>query len=130
MSSYTFYFDELPPTFNALNGRHWYAAHNAKRRWQVLLREQLGPDYHCPEPCEITVMWRVMHMQDYDNAHARFKVIGDALKRAGYISDDKPEILHLTVRQERVAHLHDQGFSMEVREYLPFSERVLSGEGG
>ncbi len=121
MSSYTFYFDELPPTFNMLNGRHWYAAHNAKKRWQTLLREQLGPYYRCPEPCEITVTWRVMVLQDYDNAYARFKVIGDALKRAGYISDDKPEVLHLAVRQERVAHLHNQGFSMEIREHLPFS---------
>jgi hypothetical protein len=105
-------FDELPPTFNRLLKNRWVGS-NAKKRWMILLRDKLGADYKCPEPCEIIILWRVMHLQDDDNCKARFKVIGDALQRAGYISNDKQ--IKLSVNQMVVPHLKDQGFSMVIQ---------------
>lgn len=118
----TFDFDELPPTLNRMLSSHWRTRANAKKRWELLLREKLGPDYRCPEPAEVVVTWRVMHEQDDDNSKGRFKCIGDALQRAGYISDDSPDVLRLSVKQVRAKHLSEQGFTMQIQEYLPFAE--------
>ena len=107
-----FEFDELPPTFNKLVRNRWVGS-NAKKRWMILLREQLGTD-PLPDPCHIKITWRVMHAQDDDNRLARFKVIGDALKRAGLIVDDKSTHLTLEVHEVMAHHLKDQGFTMEV----------------
>lgn len=117
-----FDFDKLPPTFNRLLANRW-VGHNAKKRWVGLLREQIQLDQF-PDPCHIKIVWRVMHEQDDDNLVARFKVIGDALKRAGYIIDDKPKHLTLTVSQIVVHHLSDQGFSMDVDEMNPRHARA------
>lgn len=115
-------FGELPPTLNRLLASHWRTRANAKARWTLLLREAIGLN-RLPDPCEVFVTWRVMRLQDDDNSRGRFKVIGDALKRAGYIIDDSPEHLHLNVDQVRVAHRNEQGFLMVIREYLPFSDK-------
>ena len=105
-------FDELPPTLNRLIGSRWLS-HNSKKRWMVLLYEQMGCD-QLPDPCHVKITWRVMHSQDRDNQVARFKVIGDALKRAGYIVDDSPAHLTLETDEVIVHHLREQGFTMDV----------------
>ena len=114
MSKRIFNFTELPPSLNSVIGKRW-ALSNAKKRWMILLKESLGPYYHCPEPCTIEIHWRVMHHMDDDNSTARFKTLGDALKRAGYISDDKPSVLRLAKPQQTVVkHLNEQGFTMTI----------------
>lgn len=118
-----FDFGELPPTFNDMLRWHWTKRAAQKNRWIILLKQKLGANYHCPEPCEIIVLWKVMREQDDDNCSARFKFVGDALKRAGYISDDKPSVLHLPKpSQMTVPHLSEQGFSMLIRSCEGYQE--------
>ena len=119
-----FEFHDLPPSFNTMLRTHWSTRKKVKEYYTLLFRNALNVSgFDIIEPCEIVVTWCVMQLMDSDNAKARFKLIGDAMKAAGVISDDSPDIVRsLIVMQNRAAHQNEQGFSVEVREYLPFGE--------
>lgn len=124
----SFDFQELPPSLNKTLRAHWTQRRNVKQYFAYLFRSGYNSvGVAVAEPVEIVVTWRVMRLMDHDNAKARFKLIGDAMKDAGIISDDNPEVVKaLHVKQERVKHRAEQGFVVEVREYLPFAEPTVS----
>lgn len=125
-----FHCDTLPPSLNTMLRQHWSARSREREYFNQLFRYYLYGKA-APEPCEIIVTWRVMRLMDEDNAKARFKLLGDALVKAGILSDDNPDVIKsLVVKQERVKHRAEQGFDLEVREYLPFAELETEGDDG
>lgn len=120
----SFSFEGLPYSLNDMLRSHWRKWSDIKRYYTLLFRSGYNAvNVKIAQPVEITVTWRVMRKMDLDNAYARFKLVGDAMRDAGIIADDNPEVVKaLNVKQERVKHLSEQGFVVEIREYLPFAE--------
>lgn len=122
----SFEFYELPPSLNQTLRAHWGTRKTIKDYFALLFRSGYNnSSIKIAEPVEVSVTWRVMRRMDDDNAAARFKLIGDAMKAAGIVSDDAPDVMHLNEpKQEIVKHRAEQGFVVEVREYLSFAEPV------
>lgn len=119
----SFEFYELPPSLNQTLRAHWSKRKTVKDYFTLLFRSGYNTSgVKIAEPVEVSVVWRVMHKMDDDNAKARFKLVGDAMKAAGIVSDDASDVLHLNEpKQEIVKHRAEQGFVVTVREYLPFT---------
>lgn len=110
-----FAIDELPPSRNVQDRKHWRFTHDMKNRWKFLIQEKIGTDVQAIEPCDITVTFRVMREMDGDNKKARLKIPLDALQRAGVISNDNEATIgDPVVKQEIVKHLKDQGTQIEI----------------
>lgn len=122
--SLTFAFDCLPPSLNQTMRMHWSKRKAVKEYFAYLFMNGYNlSGATIAEPVEVSVTWRVMRRMDDDNAKARFKLIGDAMKAAGIVSDDNPDVLHLNEpKQEIVKHRVEQGFTVTAREYLPFTD--------
>src|SRR5512142_1233790 len=90
----SFEFYELPPSLNQTLRAHWSKRKAVKDYFALLFRNGYNTSgAKIAEPVEVSVTWRVMHRMDDDNAKARFKLIGDAMKAAGIVSDDNPEVM-------------------------------------
>lgn len=120
----SFDFQGLPFSLNNMLRSHWRKRGDTKLYYAILFRTGYNASgVKIAQPVEIDVTWRVMQMMDLDNAYARFKVVGDAMRDAGIIADDNPEVVKaLNVKQEIVKHRAEQGFTVTVREYLPFTD--------
>lgn len=88
----------MPP--NLGNARmHWRTRHRAKvDYWNQLDNIALvglipAPPKRPPKQAVIAATFYVHQLQDPDNMMARFKFLGDWLKRSGYILDDGPKHL-------------------------------------
>lgn len=85
----------LPYLTAGLNGddglirQHFHAAKKVKDK---ILGDILAqkPERKKIKTCKITYIRYCKRYMDWDNAYASFKYIGDSLKAAGVIDDDKP----------------------------------------
>ena len=93
----TFTLPYLTPGLNGNDGlirQHFAAAGKMKKK--ILLdilsqrRTGLRP---ISQPVRVTYTRYTSRFMDWDNACATFKHIGDALQRAGIISDDSPKVI-------------------------------------
>lgn len=124
----SFFIDELPMTRNAADRRHWRALHNEKKRWFYLIRAAAGI-IKAAEPCNVIITFRTLKYNDKDNLHARAKSPLDALQRCGIISNDDPQTIHLTVKQDLVKHRKDCGTLIEISEVSPLDAEELERSG-
>ena len=56
----------------------------------------------------VTVTQKAVRLRDHDNFAASFKPGLDAIVRAGIIIDDKPSVIDLSLRAEKVQHERDE----------------------
>ncbi len=88
----------IPVALNILWGRHWSAKHKEAKRWKRFVRFHVGPKrpkQRRPVTCRITVFRP--RRQDEGNREGSVKGLVDALVAAGWIRDDHPKWLKLTV---------------------------------
>lgn len=110
-------FDELPYSLNQMLRSHWATRRKIQEFYAMQFR---ALQRQAPEPCEITVTWRVTQLMDWDNCAARFKLIGDAMVDAGVLSDDNPQVIRaFHVKQIKVNHRYEQGFTIDAVAVLP-----------
>ncbi len=110
-------FTELPFSLNDMLRAHWSKRGEIRDYYAMLFR---AGQRTAPQPCELTITWRVTQAMDWDNAAARFKCIGDAMVLAGVLADDNPDVVRaFHVKQQRVKHRGEQGFTVEARACLP-----------
>lgn len=91
--------DFLTPGLNGKDGlirQHFRTAANMKIKLRLLFLSQkprghIAIDY----PVKVTYIRYTSRLMDWDNACSSFKHIGDALRQAGIISDDSPNIIQV-----------------------------------
>lgn len=111
---YAFHFDHLPPGLNGKDGllrMHWSKRSELLELWTgMVLEQKRAADPFPIEKCRVEFWLRVRQLMDWDNASARFKLVGDALVRAHVLKDDSPKVVDsFQVYQERV--LTSEGLS-------------------
>ena len=116
-----FYFDQLPPSLNGKYGllrMHWAARGRLQDAWTLLVKnraQHLPESQHQIAHCQILFTLYVRTLMDWDNAYARFKILGDALVAAGVISDDSPSAVEaLTCDQLKVRGRDRQGCAVRI----------------
>ncbi len=119
MPKLTLTFDAVPPGLNGEDGlmrAHWAEYRVMRDTWVWLMRAVIKDwDGVMIPRCRITWTLRVIHLRDWDNACASFKVVGDALQTLGIIKDDSPQvILEFIPKQERTVHYDEQGCMVEI----------------
>ncbi len=122
-------FDQLPPSQNQLLRMHWRRRTVALDAWIFWMKAQAqeqnlsseAPAWHIAVGC----LFKVARLMDEDNAQARFKLIGDALVRAGLVVDDNPNALQLAVFQRKVARA-EQGVELTLNIVEPGDEYSLA----
>ena len=121
-------FDQLPPSQNQLLRMHWRRRAVALDAWIFWVKAQAQEQNLSEAPAwRITVgcLFKVARLMDEDNAQARFKLIGDALVRAGMVVDDNPNALQLAVFQRKVART-EQGVELTLTIVEPGDEHSLA----
>lgn len=118
--------EALTPSLNDVLGLHFAELRRKKRDWR--LRALLAFDrYEVPraEKGEVRGLRIVSHrcrLVDRDNLVGGVKFLVDGMKRAGFIFDDSPAVLRLSVTQEQVRTKRDERtivglyFGTEARE--------------
>ncbi len=114
---FSFFIDQLPMTRNEADRKHWSELANEKKLWLFLIRQAVG-NYKAVEPCRVTITFRTLRKNDEDNLFARCKSPLDALQRAGIITNDDPDTITLTVKQELVK----RGNVGTLIEFLPLDD--------
>ena len=96
-------------------GRARYRLQDA---WTLLVKnraQHLPESQHQIAHCQILFTLYVRTLMDWDNAYARFKILGDALVAAGVISDDSPSAVEaLTCDQLKVRGRDRQGCAVRI----------------
>lgn len=60
------------------------------------------------ERAVVTLTQRAVRLRDHDNFAASFKPGLDAIVRAGIILDDKPQVIDLVLKAEKVGHQNEE----------------------
>lgn len=84
-------------------------------RW-ILLVKEAAPDISFSGPVIITYTRCSSRLMDWDNMCASFKVIGDALVRAGVIPDDDPSIVQYFIPRQAKVKREEQKVIIEIQE--------------
>ena len=102
-----------PATMSPNARKSWHQKHADGSAYMVaayLLAWQVKPVRgDCPwKRAHVTVTQRAVRLRDHDNFAASFKPGLDAIVRAGIIADDKPSVIDLSLRAEKVQHEADE----------------------
>lgn len=111
----TFSIPGRAPAATSPNSRtHWRSKHAdgadyGKAVFFSMIAKQEAWDAAIPwQRAHVTVTQRAVRLRDHDNFIASFKPGLDAIVRAGIIADDKPSVIDLTVKAEKVKHERDE----------------------
>jgi len=112
--------NELSPGLNGKQGMlnmHWTKYTAVKKKWLILVMEQTRRKIEAPVAL---VYERFMTKQmDWDNLGASFKVVGDALVKAGVLMDDSPDIIKtFTLKQHLVRRPKDQRIRLTIKPLI------------
>ena len=94
---------EATPTLNALTRAHWTKYRQVRQHWSMLVmvaKSQAKAFTRATEPVDVTVIRYGKQPLDTDNLFGGCKVLIDALKDHGLITDDNPKSLTLHVSQK------------------------------
>src|SRR2546421_2869176 len=102
----TFVIPQVPPSLNALLRMHWKERRKLSLQWAKLIwaarAEQVRGLFPRFEKASVTIERQSPHILDLDNTYGGTgKIICDALKANGIITDDAPDCITLTVKQAR-----------------------------
>lgn len=125
MSSLSLAIPRVAPSLNTLLNWHWATRKKEKEIWikeiQYAMSQQPAfiPRKPLIKRCKIAFTRYSVRQLDRDNLAGSFKVIGDALKRAGVIEDDSPEhVIELVANQGKVRRFKDQRTEIIIIEEL------------
>lgn len=118
-------FDQLPPSNNQLLRMHWRRRKQLLDAWIFHVKTQ-AQELNLPAErpawrMRVQANFLVYRLMDDDNAEARFKLIGDALVKAGLLLDDNSAALQLEVLQSKVAR-NDQKTVLRIDVLEPGDE--------
>lgn len=104
--------DFLTPGLNGKDGlirQHFRSAASMKVKLRVLFLSQ-KPRGHVPinYPVKVIYIRYTSRLMDWDNACSSFKHIGDALRQAGIISEDSPDIIHVFEPKQIKCRMNEQ----------------------
>jgi len=103
-----------PPGINRLLRMHWAV----RKKLQLKLVAEIQEAYECDlieGPVTVEYTRRSIRLMDWDNAAGSFKLIGDALVACGILEDDNPKVIKVfKVKQEKVPHRNEQGFTVKI----------------
>lgn len=89
----------LPKTPNRLKGS-WWKYHAERVKWRNAVAAICkSPPEPVKVPCEVVITTHRARLLDPDNAVAAVKPILDALRRVGWLHDDREEYISLSVAQ-------------------------------
>jgi len=115
----------LAPGLNGKDGllrMHWSRRRALARDLSIWIRCISASLSGCSTPLTGPVLVRYTRRyakqpMDWDNLGASFKLIGDALVRAGVLADDSPKVIgRLELAQVKVASIKKQGTTIEIEE--------------
>jgi hypothetical protein len=100
-----------PATMSPNARKSWHQKHadGSEYMQTVMLMAQAARTESEPwKRAHVTVTQRAVRLRDHDNFAASFKPGLDGLVRAGIIADDKPSVIDLSLRAEKVQHERDE----------------------
>ena len=110
----------LPPGLNGKDGLinlHWTKRKKLKDKWLLLVMEQTRRKINAPVAL-IYERWTTQPM-DWDNMCASFKILGDALVKAGVLIDDGPHIITVfTPKQYLVERPKDRKVRVTIKPLI------------
>lgn len=95
----------------------WYS-YKKKAENQLIWEIKSQTKKHFDVPVAVTFQRHAVTLLDWDNMGASFKLIGDALRKAGVIKDDDTEhIKKFYPEQYKVKHYNDEKIILKIWEY-------------
>jgi len=100
---------------------HWTQRRRTKEQITLAVLASLPSRRRVAGPVRLRYTLRYARARrDLDNLGASLKYPLDALVSAGVLEDDSPEhVAELVLRQEKVARVADQGFTIELEPLTP-----------
>lgn len=112
----------LPIGINRLLRLHWAVRKKEQQKFIADITDN-NPhvlDYVYTEPVCVEYTRKSIKYMDWDNAAGSFKLLGDGLVQLGVLPDDNPEIIpEFIVKQEKVKHRNEQGYTINIRPASP-----------